>query len=181
MGVWKEGGNGKKWRVGVYLGPGTKKSYRTAKSEEHADALVRQLEEQIAAREPKAALLPPENSNRNRTPTVHQYYQEYFNARMDTLAVKSSTRKSYVSVFKNHILPEFGEMQIGAVTDTQVETFIGKLGRSGLAYNTIKGILDNFSGLFTYAVRKKVVLSNPLKDKSEFYTHAKPQIEILPL
>src|SRR5262245_33853328 len=167
-----------RYRVGIYRNQKTR--YLRVKSQEEAEKLVSQHNQL----NPKvAASLLPENSNKSKTPTVRDYYERYLAARMDTLAVKPSTKKNYISAFKNHILPEFGEMQIGAVTETQIEVFIGKLGKigkSGLAYNTIKGILDNFSGMFAYALKKKDVLSNPVKDKSEFYTHATPQIEIQP-
>jgi integrase len=166
--------------VGVYHKK--QKQYITVSSQAEAEEVKAKWEALINAekRGTKPARLSL-NSAKNRTPTVEEYYHQYLTVRMDTLAVKPSTRKAYISAFKNHILPEFGEIEIGAVTDTEVELFVGKLGRAGLAYNTIKGILDNFSGLFSYAMKKKEVLSNPVKDKSEFYAHAPAQIEIQPL
>lgn len=74
---------------------------------------------------------------------------------------KATTRKSYESLMRNHVLPEMGKLKLCRVTTGTVRRLFGRLSDKGLAPGTIKAIKICLSSCFSAAVENKIITSNP--------------------
>lgn len=63
----------------------------------------------------------------------------------------------------DHILPEFGQRQIGKITSVDVEAWVHKK-RETLARHSVHNFYSYLYLALNYAVRKKWIASNPLRD-----------------
>lgn len=75
--------------------------------------------------------------------------------------VKASTMETYTDNVDNHIIPKLGHLRVQAVGPNQVAAFVGELKGTHAAW-TIHGILTALRGMFRYAVKEKLVATNPV-------------------
>jgi len=142
-----------------------------------------------AAREIEARLIlgQPIRTKEKRAPTLERYYERFRDSYMET-ALRPSTRDSYETSFRVHILPELGKLRVDELDRVKMEEFVsglvkkrihqqkttsdsGKKKRT-LSKNTIRLIIAALSVLVNDAIEKGVLRENPLKGISKFYRQA---------
>jgi integrase len=75
-----------------------------------------------------------------------------------------STVDLYRQRFEDHIGPYLGSRRVGDVTTDDLRRLIDTLTRKGLAPSTITSAVNILSRLFRYAVKRKLVPHNPVRD-----------------
>jgi integrase len=94
------------------------------------------------------------------SPTVAELLNEYV-ADMDSGKLngkKASTIYSDKNRIKQHIAPHLGKLKVASVTQDDVEAFMHQL-----SPGSAKRIIGLTGAIFTYAVKKKLRLDNPVK------------------
>lgn len=82
---------------------------------------------------------------------------------LTTLAVRSSTRRSYTVRTNAHIVPHLGHRRLADLTAADVEQLAAKLaGTSKLGARTVNGVLGTLRTIFGAAVRAGIVSRNPV-------------------
>lgn len=110
-----------------------------------ASAVIR-LQENIASHKPKTAM------------TVSELHRRWENAELPT--IKRNTAGYYQKILRCHILPTFGQREIGSITREDVQTFLasqaGKYSR-----NTLRGMRVSLGRILTWAVNCAWLEKNP--------------------
>ena len=78
--------------------------------------------------------------------------------------IRHSTYKQYKGHVENHLKPFFVNVRINRVTYDKLEKFISHCLDNNVTIPTMKKILINLGALMTYAVRKRYVDYNPVRD-----------------
>ncbi len=92
--------------------------------------------------------------------TFHEFMQYYFERyRVRKVAESTLTNDKYR--YKNHILPAFGSMALEQITDDLLQNFVDD--KSVDSLKTAKECNSLISGMFDFAVLKKIVEVNPCK------------------
>lgn len=92
--------------------------------------------------------------------TFHEFMQYYFE-RYRVRKVATSTLINDKYRYKNHILPAFGSMRLDEITDDILQNFVDD--KSVDSLKTAKECNSLISGMFDFAVLKKIVDTNPCK------------------
>jgi excisionase family DNA binding protein len=94
--------------------------------------------------------------------TVRDFVEEKY-LKLVLPARKPTTQHGYQMVLGRHVLPELGSRQLVEVTHEEVQAFIHRKAKSGLAYNTVKNIRVVASAVFAAAVKYGYLKSNPAR------------------
>ena len=78
--------------------------------------------------------------------------------------IRHSTYKQYKGHVENHLKPFYGNLRINRITYDKVEKFISHSLDNNVTISTLKKILINLGAIMTYAVRKRYVVYNPVRD-----------------
>lgn len=126
----------------------------------------KELEKEIIRLKAQQELEAREQAERKKTTdsgiplTFHEFMQYYFERyRVRKVAESTLTNDKYR--YKNHILPAFGSMPLDQVTDDLLQNFIDD--KSVDSLKTAKECNSLISGMFNFAVLKKIVDVNPCK------------------
>ncbi|WP_239985477.1 tyrosine-type recombinase/integrase [Liquorilactobacillus hordei] len=139
------------WRFQIsYTDPATGKRLKKSKS-----GFRLQKEARVAAEELESQLL---NGFTDSRMTFNQVYRQWFDNYK--LTVKESTWTTTKRNFENHILPAFGNEIIGKITPAKCQLIVNEWFKKPL--KNYKRFANNISGVFKYAVRLKIVKSNPI-------------------
>jgi integrase len=85
-----------------------------------------------------------------------------FEAKVSAGARRERTLDLYASQLRLHLLPRLGRRRLALITPDDVVTLMRELRAGGLSPWTIKQILGALSCVFTFALRRGYVVSNPL-------------------
>jgi integrase len=77
------------------------------------------------------------------------------------LHVEVTTRVAYRSYLDKHFLPAFGPIPLYKITPAMVQTWVSQAAESGLAPRTVAKYHTMLHGIFTTAVRDRVLARNP--------------------
>jgi integrase len=90
--------------------------------------------------------------------------------------VKPSTRRNYDSALELHILPVFGDLQIGEIVPLHVERFSQTKLESGLSAKTVRNLLLVLQGILSLAVDNDLIARSPIRNrhKPTVDRHEKP-------
>lgn len=77
------------------------------------------------------------------------------------LSVKESTFVKQTEQYRIHILPYFGKKQISKITTAQVQIFANDKVKKFKRY---REFISNTSRIFDYAIRRKIISKNPVKN-----------------
>jgi len=138
-----------------------------------AEEVKRQVEARLVLGK---EFLPPE---RPVVPTLGDYFKKFQLSYLDDAAVRQTTRRGYISTFKNHILPVFKSKRLDEIARDDVEEFIGELVKQrNLAKNTIRLILSNLSAVMEHAMehakeKRRLIQINPVSKVTKFYKQAR--------
>ena len=85
----------------------------------------------------------------------------YFVTAFVNIGVKQSTRATYLSQIRNHIIPALGDIKVCALTTEQVQDFVRTLENRGLSPTSIKNIYAFLSRALAKAESRNMMLVNP--------------------
>ncbi|MFQ9628373.1 MAG: tyrosine-type recombinase/integrase [Enterococcus avium] len=90
-------------------------------------------------------------------------FQEVYDMWLETykLSVKESTFVKQTEQYRIHILPYFGKKQISKITTAQVQIFANDKVKKFKRY---REFISNTSRIFDYAIRRKIISKNPVKN-----------------
>ena len=144
-------GSGVYWAFINHLGRRTSKRVGTKRN---AEKVAEQIEAQL-----KLGLLPGQDAKR-RTPTLESYYGGFQQNYLQT-AVKETTRDSYDTNFRVHILPVLGHLTLDEITRLKVKEFIAILMKKELSKSSIGIITRELCAVLNHAIEDKVIQENP--------------------
>lgn len=154
-----EGGNrrnGYTWKVGVTYADGKRSvlSRKAATSEEALEA----IRGAVTGRKPRE----------RRSATMSELARMWETAQRNpkTAVVSEQTRLQYLSVWRLHLAPHFGERSVGSLTHDEIFTFIHADERTIRP----KSLVDVMRALFKHAVNRGLVSSNPAQGGFEIAT-----------
>lgn len=102
----------------------------------------------------------------NETYTTKKAIPLFSKVAEDWLEIKKpNLRNSTHSVYEGHVnnhFPEFKSKKIRAISVADVERFITKRQNEGMPIATLRKILVTMNQIFNYAVRHKILITNPL-------------------
>jgi len=70
----------------------------------------------------------------------------------------------YVSAMNNYIFEELGSMKLIDVKDIHIQSLINKMGEAGKSESLQKKVLITLNGMFKYAKKNGMIVSNPAED-----------------
>lgn len=111
----------------------------------------KQEKEKAAAAEAEAA----------RIRTLRQYSEQVFMP-AKTITCAEKTRRYYQNALDNHLLPEFGDLQLQEITSAQLTAFFLRKQSSALSHSTVLGIYVTANQLFQMAYLDDTISRNPL-------------------
>ena len=97
--------------------------------------------------------------------TVYGFVEKYWRPYLDRRNVKPSTRTSYDSALRVHILPMLGTMRIGEVAPLNIENLLQEKSRSGLSPKTVRNLVGLLQGIFSLALDNDLILRSPIRNK----------------
>jgi len=104
-------------------------------------------------------------------PTFTQISEEWF-----TSKTAGSFRPSSLSFWRghldNHLLPDLGTLQLNRIDIGTLEKFAAARRATGLSPASVNKLLTTASAIFKYAMRRKLVVTNPASDADRQKGHA---------
>lgn len=94
----------------------------------------------------------PKRPKRLRFKEVYELWLPYY-------TVQKSTLSKTLGIFKNHILPEFGDCFIDKITSTDCDEFVLKVSKKLKKFRLVKHYANK---VFEYAMKLKLIEENPL-------------------
>lgn len=150
----RDGAEGTTFRARVRIG-GDKKTTQTFDTLEEARAWVRQVRAgDYPTQQPEPAQARPNGST-----TWAQWYEHW----LKVLNVSDSTRATYVSVSKNHLLPVFGDMVLSQIRSSDVMALQAKMRAQHKTNATIAKCRQVFGQTMSLAQADGLVPSNPVQ------------------
>jgi len=131
---------------------------------------AREAARKIQARLTLGAAAFPEKK-KSPAPTLSTYCERFQKNYMPG-ALKDTTRESYTTSFRLHILPEFGKLHLDEIDRGKMEEFVAGLMRKNLARDTIRLIIAALGTLYEHAIQHKVVRENPTRNLTKLYKQA---------
>ncbi len=92
--------------------------------------------------------------------TLEDFWSRYYEPEI-LPTLKVSGRKTYQSLFKNHLLPYFGVRKLAEVQRVEVQRFIALKQSAGLSTETLSHLRNLLSALFSTAISWGMVEANP--------------------
>ncbi len=149
----------------VFINHGGRRTSRKVGSEKAAWEVARKIEAKLTLGEAFVQEKKPP------VPTLGQYYERFKRSYLKT-AVKESTRQSYATSFKVHILPAFGGKRLNEISRGMMKDFVGLLVTKGLARPTIWTITKELCAMLNHAREDGLIQDNPAEKLGKFYRQA---------
>ena len=139
--------HGRRWRASVVL-PTGHRTTRVFEFKSDADAWARQIESDA-------------DRGKWTDPTAgRQLFSSYAAEWIEAQRWRPSTREQADSHLRRWILPAFGHLPIGSITNTQVRAFVTHLDEH-LSPNTVESVYRRVVAVFEGAVADRVIAINP--------------------
>ena len=88
--------------------------------------------------------------------------------------LKNTSYDRLESTARNHVIPNFGYLQMADITADDIQPFFTNARDSGLSYSSVKKIYDCLNSMFNFATARDDIRKNPMllvtKPKSEHYS-----------
>ena len=102
---------------------------------------------------------PPEETEL----TVQKFVETYWRPYLDRKQIKPSTRRSYESGLKLHILPTLGSLLLLEVAPLHVENVVRMRLESGSSAKTVRNVLAVLQSIFSLAVDDDLIARSPVR------------------
>jgi len=152
-------GSGEWW---VYVYRDRKRTAKKIGDKRTANKFARLMQEQL-----KLGQCPTKSG----IPTLEEFFQKVKRTYLAT-AVRETTRMSYETSFRIHILPELGKLRLDEITREELKEFVALLVTKNLARASIRIIVSELSAVLNHAVEDAVINSNPATRLGKFYKQA---------
>jgi len=152
-------GSGEWW---VYVYRDRKRTAKKIGDRRTANKFARLMQEQL-----KLGQFPAKSE----TPTLEEFFQKVKRTYLAT-AVRETTRMSYETSFRMHILPELGKLHLDEITREELKEFVALLVTKNLARASIRIIVSELSAVLNHAVEDAAINSNPAIRLGKFYKQA---------
>lgn len=94
--------------------------------------------------------------------TLDEWYKEWMNVyKFDV--IRENTKRHYNNVYYKHISPNFGNFQLGNITQYQIKKLIKELKSNGYQYETCNKVRILLIDIFNKAMINEYVRKNPAK------------------
>jgi len=97
--------------------------------------------------------------------TFGTFVETYWRPYLDRKCVKPSTRKSYDSALRLHILPKLEAVQILDIAPLHVEELLRAKLETGMSGKTARNLLGLLQSIFALAVDNDLIPRSPVRDK----------------
>jgi len=97
--------------------------------------------------------------------TVQSFVEAYYKPYLDRKQVKPSTRRSYESGLKLHILPALGTIRVLDVSPLHIENLSRVMSEGGASPKTVRNLLGLAQGIFSLAADNDLIPRNPVRDR----------------
>jgi integrase len=108
-------------------------------------------------RQPKTKIEP------RKAPTLSEFKPRFIEGHVKANRLKPSSAEAYESIFRNHLLPTFGELRLDEIGDELVQRFKGELVEDEMANKSINNLLTALSVTLKLAVDWKVIEAMPCR------------------
>lgn len=75
--------------------------------------------------------------------------------------LEPKTRAGYESILQTHLLPEFGDRRVSAITPERVESYLRRLTSAGMKPGTVRSVYAALRAALNTAVRLRMIGANP--------------------
>ena len=130
-----------------------RKTLKAGTTRGRARELLRDIEDKLA----KGLYLPEK-----RIPLFSEVAKDWLKSKKPN--IRHSTYKQYKGHLKNHLTPYFEGVKINRVNFDSIEKFISHSLGNQITIPTLKKIVINLGAIMTYAVRKRYIDYNPVRD-----------------
>jgi integrase len=97
--------------------------------------------------------------------TLKGFVEKYWRPYLDRKSVKPSTRTSYESALRLHVLPGLGNIRIGEVVPLHIENLLQTKLQGGLAPKTVRNVVGLLQSIFSLAEDNDLILRSPVRNK----------------
>ena len=141
-----------------------KQKQRTFRLKSHAARFARELEDNIGSGRPidRNGKLVGDRSLEGNTTTVGAYAQKYNEARRHSWS-PATIERAEIDVRKWILSDQIGSLPLAAVTQTDINTFIGRLSAAQLAPNYIRAIYGRLVAVLRAAHADGLILRMPIR------------------
>lgn len=146
------------WRWQGYYTDKDGKRHRPSKTfQTEAEALKFQAE-QIEQAEVKKAV-------RTKEATVSDVFEQWkTDIKLKKVKISETTRKNSISNINKHIIPIVGDNQIRTINTNKLQRYFKQLKDEGISPKTIYNIYTDLKKIVKYAMKQKIIFSNPIED-----------------
>ena len=95
--------------------------------------------------------------------SLRDFVGNYWTVSLDRKGLKASTRESYDSALKRHILPTFGDFRIRDVAPLHIEQFTQTKSQGGLSPKTVRNLVLVLQGIFSLALDNDLIVKSPIR------------------
>lgn len=171
----KRPGKGKPWHVFIHQNGKIVSRKHGNGTKREAEALAVAIRRQMAKGD-----LVLGRAEKERSPDIIVYGRSFIE-RYAKVACKENTWKSYQTLLRLHLEPEWTGLRLHEVTRADVKRLLLKKQQEGLAPGTVQNIKAFVSGLFTHAYEDEILDRNPALKLGKFIKkqdrrqHVRPQ------
>ncbi len=141
--------NGKRWRASVVM-PNGRRITKSFDAQADANSWANDREYEAAH--------GTWQTSASRRLTFGEYAEKWFEA----LATKQSTADNYRRHLDRHLLPEFGDTRISAISNTDVQRWATQHRRAGHAHASVFRYVTSMKTILNAAVADQVLAKNPI-------------------
>lgn len=105
----------------------------------------------------------PKKTETKKAPTLSEFKPRFIEGHVKANRLKPSSAEAYESMFRNHLLPTFGELRLDKIGDELVQRFKGELVEDEMANKSINNLLTALSVTLKRAVDWKVIDAMPCR------------------
>jgi integrase len=102
--------------------------------------------------------------------TALSFIETYWRPYLERKQVKPSTRRSYESSLKLHIIPRLGNLRLTDISPLHIESLVTAKLKSGSSQKTVRNLVGLLQGIFSLAVDNDLLSRSPVRDRH------KPQV-----
>jgi integrase len=108
----------------------------------------------VESRKLEGSYVDPNRSN----VTVADFARQYMAGKIN---LKPTTRAAYESIISVHIVPRWGNVQLGRVTHGDIQAWLGELVGAGMSPGLVRKVSVVLSGMLGLAVKDRRIPTNP--------------------
>jgi integrase len=97
--------------------------------------------------------------------TALNFVEAYWKPYLERKQVKPSTKRSYESALKLHIMPRLGGLRLTDISPLHIESLVTAKLKSGSSPKTVRNLVGILQGIFSLAVDNDLILRSPVRER----------------